>query len=305
MKAIVCTAYGSPEVLKLVEVAKPTPQPNEILVKVHATTVAAGDLRVRGFNSPPLLWLPMRLVLGLRKPRKPILGIELAGEVEAVGSQVSRFKPGDRIFALTGMNFGGHAEYVCLPEKGLVTHAPANVTAEEAAAVPVGATSALYFLRKAKVAPGQKVLIYGASGSVGTFAVQLAKHFGAEVTGVCSTANLDLVTSLGAVAVVDYTQGKLAPDGARYDVVFDAVGKLTKAHVAAVLAPGGTYVTVDGQGIAKVTLADMEELKELLEASVLKSVIDRRYTLEQVPEAHHYVETGRKKGNVVVTLVTP
>lgn len=305
MKAVVCTAYGSPEVLKLVEVAKPTPRPHEILVKVQATTVAAGDLRVRGFNSPLLFWLPMRLVLGIRKPRKPILGIELAGEVEAVGSDVSRFKPGDRIFALTGMRFGAHAEYVCLPESGILAHAPANVSAEEAAAIPVGGTTALYFLRKANVQPGQKVLIYGASGSVGTFVVQLAKHWGAEVTGVCSTANLDLVSSLGADAVIDYTREDLSRAGKRYDLVFDAVGKLSKAHVKDLLAPGGTYATVDGQGIAKVTPQDMEQLRAWMETGVLRSVIDRRYALEQIPEAHRYVETGRKKGNVVVSLMAP
>ena len=305
MKAIICTAYGSPEVLRLEDVPKPTPKPHEIRVKVHATTVAAGDLRVRGFNSPLMLWLPMRLVLGIRKPRNPILGVELAGEVEAIGSQVTRFKPGDRVFALTGMRFGAHAEYACIPETGTVAIAPANLSAEEAAAVPVGGTTALYFLRKANLRRGQKVLIYGASGSVGTFAVQFAKHVGAHVTGVCSTANLDMVRSLGADALIDYTQENLSAGGSRYDLVFDAVGKLSKAACKDLLAPGGKYVTVDGQGIAQVKTQDMLDLKELLEAGALRSVIDRRYTLEEVPEAHRYVETGRKKGNVVVTLVSP
>ncbi len=303
MKAIVCTQYGPPEVLRLQEVAKPIPKDNEILVRVHATTVAAGDLRVRGFDSPPLLWLPMRLVLGLKKPRKPILGIELAGEVEVVGSKVTRFKPGDQIFALTGMRFGAHAEYVCLAENGMVALKPAKVSHEAAAALPVGANTALHFLRKGHLRQGQKVLIYGASGSVGTFAVQLAKHFGAHVTGVCSTANLELVRSLGADAVIDYTREDFAARGETYDLVFDAVGKLKHAQCKPALATNGAYVTVDGQGIAKERLEDLIYLGELLEQGAIRSVIDRRYALEEIPEAHRYVEQGRKKGNVIIRLL--
>lgn len=283
----------------------PTPKAHEILVKVHATTVAAGDLRVRGFDSPLLFWLPMRLILGLTKPRKPILGIELSGEVEAVGSKVTRFKPGDQVFALTGLRFGAYAEYACLPENGMVALKPAKVSHEEAAALPVGATSALYFLRNGNLRQGQKVLIYGASGSVGTFAVQLAKHFGAHVTGVCSTPNLELVKSLGADAVIDYKQEDFATRGETYDMVFDAVGKLSKAQCMRALAANGAYVTVDGQGIAKERLEDLIFLGELLDQGVIRSVIDRRYSLEEIPEAHHYVETGRKRGNVVVSLQTP
>lgn len=305
MKAIVCTRYGPPEVLRLAEVAKPTPKDHEILVKVHATTVAAGDLRVRGFDSPLLFWLPMRLILGLTKPRKPILGIELAGEIEAVGSKVTRFKPGDQVFALTGLRFGAYAEYACIPENGMVALKPAKVSHEEAAALPVGATSALYFLRNGNIRQGQKVLIYGASGSVGTFAVQLAKHFGAHVTGVCSKPNLELVKSLGADAVIDYKQEDFATRGEKYDMVFDAVGKLSKAQCMPALAANGAYVTVDGQGIAKERLEDLIFLGELLDQGVIRSVIDRRYSLEEIPEAHHYVETGRKRGNVVVSLLTP
>lgn len=303
MKAIVCTQYGPPEVLRLQEVAKPSPKDNEILVRVHATTVAAGDLRVRGFDSPPLLWLPMRLVLGLKKPRKPILGIELAGEVEAVGSKVTRFKPGDHVFALTGMRFGAHAEYVCLAENGMVALKPAKVSHEEAAALPVGANTALHFLRKGHLRQGQKVLIYGASGSVGTFAVQLAKHVGAHVTGVCSTANLDLVRSLGADAVIDYTREDFAARGETYDLVFDAVGKLKQPQCKPALAPNGAYVTVDGQGIARERLEDLIYLGELLEQGAIRSIIDRRYALEEIPEAHRYVEQGRKKGNVIIRLL--
>jgi NADPH:quinone reductase-like Zn-dependent oxidoreductase len=301
MKAIVCTNYGPPEVLRLQEVEMPTPKDHEIRVRVHATTVAAGDLRVRGFDSPLLLWLPMRLVLGLRRPRKPILGIELAGEVDAVGAKVTRFKPGDQVFALTGMNFGAHAEYACLPESGMVVHKPPSVSYEQAAALPVGANSALHFLRKGKISKGQRVLVYGASGSVGTFAVQLAKHFGAHVTGVCSTANLDLVRSLGADAVIDYTQEDFSTQPQKYDLVMDAVGKCEKSRCLKALAPNGAYVTLDGQGIAKESLENLIFLGELLEQGAIKSVIDRRYALEQIPEAHAYVEQGRKKGNVVIT----
>ncbi|GAA3401474.1 NAD(P)-dependent alcohol dehydrogenase [Paenibacillus hodogayensis] len=302
MRAIICTKYGSPDVLKLQEVEKPAPKDRELLVKVYATTVTSGDCRVRTFKSPPLLWLPMRLALGLRKPRNPILGVELAGKVEAVGKRVTRFKKGDRVYALSGMRFGAHAEYVCLPEDGAVALMPAHATYEEAAAVPFGATTALHFFRKAHIRSGQSVLIYGASGAVGTSAVQLAKYFGAEVTGVCSTANMPLVKSLGADRVVDYTKEDFAGRGERYDIVLDAVGKGSKAQCKQALKPNGTYVTVDGQGIAKVRGEDLAFLKELVESGSLHPVIDRRYPLEQVPEAHRYVEKGRKKGNVVITV---
>ncbi|QDS35484.1 NAD(P)-dependent alcohol dehydrogenase [Brevibacillus brevis] len=304
MRAVVCTKYGSPDVLELREVEKPIPKDNEILIKVHATTVTSGDCRIRAFQSPFLLWIPMRLVLGLTKPRNPILGVELSGEVEAIGKHVKRFKKGDHVYALSGMRCGAHAEYICLKENAIVGLKPTNVTHEEAAAIPFGGTTALHFFRKGKLQKGQKVLIYGASGSVGTSAIQLAKYFGAEVTAVCSSANLDLVKSLGADKVIDYTKEDFTKKEGRYDIVFDAVGKATKTHCVKVLAPNGVFLTVDGQGIAKVRTEDLVFLKELMEAGQIKAVIDRRYSLEQVSEAHRYVETGRKKGNVVIKVGT-
>ncbi|UJF34123.1 NAD(P)-dependent alcohol dehydrogenase [Paenibacillus hexagrammi] len=302
MKAIVCTKYGSPDVLKLAEVKKPIPKDHEVLVKIYATTVSAGDIRVRSFDSPFMLWLPMRIVLGFRKPRKPILGVELSGQIEAVGSNVKRFKKGDQVYALTGMKFGGYAEYVSMSEGALMSLKPMNVTYEEAAAIPFGGTSALYFLRKGNIQAGQKVVVYGASGSVGSSAVQLAKHFGAEVTGVCSTANRDLVKSLGADYVIDYTTENFFNKSERYDIFFDAVGKLAKTKCEKALTQNGRYVTVDGQGIAKVRIEDLLYLTDLIESNTFKPVIDKRYSLEEVPEAHRYVEKGRKRGNVVINI---
>ncbi|OKP96233.1 NAD(P)-dependent alcohol dehydrogenase [Paenibacillus sp. P46E] len=287
MKAIICSKYGSPDTLRLIELEKPLPKRKELLIKVHASTVTAGDVRVRTFKSPALLWLPMRIVLGLSKPRKPVLGVELAGEVVAVGPEVKRFKQGDLVFALTGMHFGAHAEYACLHEDGMVWFKPANTTFEEAAAALYGGTTALYFLRKAGVQRGQNVLVYGASGTVGTFALQLAKHFGAEVDAVCSTANLEWVHSLGAGQVIDYTVEDF---------------KLPKSGCKKALKPTGAYVTVAGQGMARVRIQDLQFLKELMETGKIKSVIDRYYALEHTAEAHRYVEQGHKKGSVVIRV---
>ncbi|MCU7743410.1 NAD(P)-dependent alcohol dehydrogenase [Priestia megaterium] len=302
MKAMVCTKYGKPDVLQLEEVENPIPKENEILIKIHATTVTSGDCRVRSFNSPLLLWLPMRIVLGLRKPRKSILGVELAGEVENVGKNVTRFKKGDQLFAMTGMKFGGYAEYICLPEKGTIAVKPENVTCEEAASISFGGTTALHFFRKGNIQAGQKVLIYGASGAVGTAAVQLASYYGAEVTGVCSAKNSELVKSLGADRVINYQHENFTEKEERYDLIFDAVGKITKNQCQEVLALNGRFVSVEGQGIAKVQTKDLLLLKKLMEEGQIKSVIDRCYSLEQIPEAHEYVETGHKIGSVVVTL---
>lgn len=302
MKAIVCTKYGSPDVLQLQEVAIPTPKDKEVLVKIHATTVTSGDCRIRGFDCPPLYWLPMRIILGIRKPRYPILGVELAGEIEAVGKEVKQFKIGDQVYAICGMRCGANAEYICLPEHGDLALKPANATYEEAAALPFGGTTALHFFRKGNIRKGQRVLIYGASGAVGTSAVQLAKYYGTEVTGVCGSSNIALVKSLGADKVIDYTKEDFTDRGERYDIIFDAVGKISKSFCKHVLTPNGTFLTVDGQGVAKVRTEDLICLKELFETGRIKSVIDRYYPLEQIPEAHRYVEKGHKKGNVVIQV---
>ncbi|MCU7661606.1 NAD(P)-dependent alcohol dehydrogenase [Bacillus thuringiensis] len=301
MKAIICTKYGPPNVLQLQNVEKPKPKKNEVLVKIHATSVSTGDCRIRGFNSPLLFWILMRIILGFRKPRKPILGVELSGEIEDIGTDVTQFKKGDPVFALTELNLGGYAEYTCVHESGLIALKPTNVTYEEAAIIPFGGTSALHFLRKGQIKKGQQVLIYGASGSVGTAAVQLAKHFGATVTAICSSSNFDLVTALGADNVIDYMKEDFTKRGDHYDIIFDAVGKYKKSLCTDALMPNGKYVSVNGM-MAKVSKEDMNLLKQLAETEKLKPVIDRTYRLEEVVEAHTYVEMGHKKGNVSITL---
>ncbi len=306
MKAIIYTKFGPPEVLQLVEVDKPVPRYREVLVRVRATTVTIGDTIMRSLNMPIPAWQRMlaRLYLGIRKPRRPILGMELAGDIEAVGRRVTCFKPGEAVFASTfAVNFGGYAEYKCLPETGVLAHKPVNLTYEQAAAVPGAGMTSLHCLKKGKIQPGQEVLIYGASGAVGTNAVQLASHhFGAHVTGVCSTANLELVKSLGATQVLDYTHQDFTQSGRSYDVIFDAVGKLDPATGRKALRSGGIYLNVHLDSDGGEKLEYLLLLKELIEAGKLKPAIDRIYPLEQIVEAHRYVEAGHKKGNVVITL---
>ncbi len=299
MKAIVATKIGSPKFLELKEIEKPTPKDKDVLIKVHAATVTIGDVIMQKLRFP--LWLFFHL-FGMK--RKKIPGHELAGTVEAIGKEVTKFKVGDQVFGTTsGFSVGANAEYICLPEersKGVLELKPINMTFEEAAAVPIGGMTALHILRKGNIQKGKKVLIYGASGSVGTFGVQIAKAFGAEVTGVCSTTNLDLIKSLGADKVIDYTQENFTQYNEKYDVIFDAVIKTSAKACKNILAKDGMFLS------ARSPTSESNEkllfLKELIESGKLKSAIDRRYPLDQVPEAHRYVDTGRKKGNVVITI---
>ena len=319
MKAVVCTKYGPPEVLQIKDIKKPIPKDNEVLIKVHATTVTVGDVRARSFTWAPWFWFPGRILYGFSKPRRKIPGNELAGEIESVGKDISRFKKGYQVFGIIwDVRFGStSAEYICLPENE-VTLKPANMTYEEAAAVPIGGLTALVLLRKGKIQSGHKVLILGASGSVGTFAVQLARYFGAEVTGVCSTRNIELVKSLGAQTVIDYTKEDFTKNGQTYDIIFDAVIKTSFSRCKNSLTPKGTFITVDWPllqvlwtslfgrrkvviGIAK-RIEDLVFMKELIEAGKIKVVIDRTYPMEQIVEAHRYVDQGHKKGNVVITV---
>lgn len=323
MKAIVCTNYGPPEVLRIEEVEKPTPKDNEILIKVHATTVSAADYRVRGFNVPPSVWLPARLEMGIRKPRQAILGTELSGEVEAIGRDVKKFKKGDKVFAATWLKFGAYVEYKCLPEDALIALKPRNTSYEEASAITFGGFTALFFLKKAHIQKGQKVLIYGASGSVGTYAVQIAKSFGAEVTSVCSTQNKKLVKSLGADKIIDYTNEDFAKKNEEYDVIFDTTGKSSFESCMKALKRNGTYLQTVSEpmlllrmqwiaktshkklfgGTAAGTIEDLFFLRKLVEEGKIKPVIDKVYPFNEIVNAHRYVDQGHKKGNVVIKVI--
>jgi len=325
MKAILHTRFGPPDELQLKEVEKPAPRDNEVLIKIHATTVTSTDCNVRNFTFVPgVFQLPARLFMfGVFKPRINILGIDLAGEIEAVGKDVKRFKEGDQVFGTPGITFGAHAEYTCVPEDGVLTIKPDNLTWEEAAAVFLGAHTALFYLRDmGNIQAGHKILIYGSSGAIGTYAVQLAKYFGAEVTGVCSTTNLAMVKSLGADKVIDYTKEDYTRNGEAYDLILDTVGKTSFSRCKKSLKQKGVYLPVvmdltelvqimwtsmtGGKkvkgGVAVERVEDLEFFKKLIEEGKLKPVIDRCYPLEQTAEAFRYVEKGHKKGNVVITV---
>jgi NADPH:quinone reductase-like Zn-dependent oxidoreductase len=328
MKASVWTRYGPPDVLQLQEVEKPTPKDDEILVRIHATTVTAGDCETRALKFPIWLALPMRFYMGFGKPtRVTMLGQELAGEVEAVGEKVTRYKVGDQVFGTTGFSLGAYAEYKCLPEdpndmQGALATKPASLTFEEAAAVPIGGIEALHFLRLGNIQRGETVLINGAGGSIGTFAVQIARSLGAEVTGVDSTEKLDMLREIGAEHVVDYTQEDFTQSGEAYDVIFDVIGKSPFSGSIQSLKPNGRYLLANprllhmirGQwvsargskqvvfGAAGQNAHDLITLTEMIEAGTIRPIVDRHYPLEQAAEAHRYVEAGHKKGNVVITV---
>lgn len=317
MPAVVYEQYGAPDVLHLKQVSKPTPKPNEVLIKIHATTVTSGDWRLRA-GDPYVI----RLIFGFFKPGNPILGHELAGVVEAVGENVTKFKVGDRVFGSTGFGSGTYAEYICMKETGGLSVMPNNINFDQAAAVPVGALTALHFLKQVDIKPGKKVLIYGASGSVGSFAVQIAKYFGAHVTAVCSTGNIQMVKDLGADAVIDYTKTDIFQSGQQYDVVFDCVDKMSLSASLKLVAKGGAFVSVGANpvlfanqffngllgrpkvltGTSKDSATDMALIKDLIEQGHITPAIDRTYPLAEIPQAHAYVQQGHKKGNVVIKV---
>jgi NADPH:quinone reductase-like Zn-dependent oxidoreductase len=309
MKAVVCTKYGPPEVLKLKEVEKPAPRNDEVRIKIYATAVTASDIFIRGSQIPIQFWIPMRLMLGLTKPRKSIIGLVLAGEIESVGADIERFKAGDQVYGLTGFGLGAYAEYKCMQETdsthGCLALKPTNLSYEEATVAAYGGLLALQYMGKGNIQRGQKVLIYGASGTTGTTAIQLARYLGANVTGVCSTTNLELVKSLGADTVIDYTKMDTLAPGVQYDFILDAVGKRKTSKLKdtckKALAPGGKYVSID-DGKLLLDSNRLALIKELVETGHIKPFIDRTYPLEKIVEAHSYVGKGHKKGGVVVTV---
>ncbi len=304
MKAVVYSRYGSPEVLQLKKLKKPTPKPNEILVKVYATSVTAGDVRLRASDFPPLVWLPARLMFGLFRPKKQILGHEWSGVIEQIGNKVLKFKLGDEVFGTTSMlKTGAYAEYMCVPQhwnQDVVIKKPKQLSHKEAAVLPIGSMTALFLLQKANIEPDQKVLIYGASGSVGSYAVQVANHFGARVTGVCSTRNLAMVEKLGAESVIDYKNQDYTQSSERYDIVFDTVGKTSKADAKKVLKRGGQFVST--KMLTKESTELLLKIHQLVDSGRIKPFIDKEYSLETLIEAHHYVDSGRKRGNVSVVI---
>ncbi len=305
MKAVVYEKYGPPEVLKIKDIAKPIPNDDEILVRIHAATVTSGDVRLRSSDFPPLFWLPARLIFGLFKPKKQILGHELAGTVEEIGKSVTEFKVGDSVFGTTTLlNTGSYAEYTCLPQKwknGVVAIKPNNLNYREAAALPVGAMTAMYLLEKANLKQGQSVLVYGASGSVGSYAVQVANQRGSSVTGICSASNFEMVRSLGASLLIDYKKEDYSQGSEKFDIVFDAVGKTTKSKAKKVLKTGGTFVSV--KMLTKEKDEHLRLIKDMAEDGKLTPFIDKSFNLEEIVKAHEYVDKGRKRGNVVIEIL--
>ncbi len=318
MKALAWTKYGEPGVLEIQEFKKPFPKDNEVLIKIHASAVTAADCRLRAFKVPKGFWLPTRLLFGLIKPRIPVIGMDISGEIDSVGKDVKYFKKGDRVYGTTGMRLGGNAEYVCLPENAALVRKPSNMSYEQAAAVVFGGLAAIYFLgKKATIQSGCKILINGASGAVGTASIQLAKYFGAEVTGVCSTSNVDLITSLGAKRVVDYTVDNFAESKRKYDVILDAVGNLSLSQGESLLKKQGKLILINTGllnnllsvikrhvicGVATESKEALDFLRARIEAGDIKVVIDKIYPLKQAAEAHRYVDMGYKKGAVVISM---
>lgn len=309
MKAIVCTKYGPPDVLQIKEVEKPVPKDNEVLIKIHATAVTASDIFIRGCELPIRFWIPMRLLIGLTKPRKPIIGLVLAGEIESAGKNIKRFKTGDQVYGLTGFGLGAYAEYKCMKETdsthGCLAIKPKNISYEEATMMAYGGLLAFQFMERGNIQPQENVLIYGASGTSGTIAIQFAKYLGAKVTGICSTSNLELVKSLGADAVIDYTKANTLDAGMQYDFILDAVGKMKtsglKDACIKAIAPGGKYVTID-DGHLTLDSRRLDLIRGLVEAGHIKPMIDKSFPFEEIVAAHRYVGKGHKKGGVAIRV---